>query len=77
MSATMIATCWNHRSLLRESAGQRPAARREELHQLDVLAAEPQALDAHTRTEHAVQVLMGIADALRDRPTRSNSSTSR
>ena len=58
MSLTMMATCWNQRSLLRESTGAgRPCGARI-LGQLDEFVAQPQARGAHPQPENALQMLV-------------------
>ena len=74
MSLTMIATCWNQRSLLRESTGAgRPSGARNS-RQLEVLIAELQTGGAHAKSEDAVQVLVGLAVhfTLTDLPERQH-----
>ena len=89
MSLTMIATCWNQRSLLRDVRRDRAALRRQVLGQLDALVAEPQPHDAHARAEDARAAArtrgprLSTSDVLlerqhatcRSRPTRSMSAT--
>ena len=72
MSRTMIATCWNQRSLLARCRPDGPAARREILGQLDLFVAERAA--ATTRSagaEDACELLVLGARRLR-RPTPSS-----
>ena len=59
MSLTTMATCWNQRSLLRESAGAGRPARRQVLGELKLLVAQPQAHDPHADAEDAFQLLVG------------------
>ena len=61
MSLTMMATCWNQRSLLRESAGAgRPRGARYSV-SWSCSSPEPQPHDPHADAEHALQLLVGAA----------------
>src|SRR5437867_11394590 len=75
MSLTMIARCWNERSLLRASGGiGRPRGARN-FRQLDRLLAQPQTDDAHAEPEDALEALVVLA-ATSTSDTGSNPRTS-
>ncbi len=57
----MIATCWNHSSLLLLPSGiGRPSGARKSI-ELDLLGAEAQARDPDAQAEHAEQTLVSLA----------------
>ena len=75
MSLTMMRDVLKPSIVAARVDGVRPAARREELHQLDVLVAELQAHDAQAHAEYAEQVLVRRRLRLRVRLTFSKVST--